>query len=215
MTFKKIFITFLLIIMGSISIIAGDFLYFINTITDKKFDYLDQKKSYDAIIALTGGSLRINKALFLLQKKMAPKLFISGVGHKTNLMETLILSGKLPDGIDKFYQNIELGYSANSTYENALEVSAWIKKNNIKSFILVTSSYHLPRSLLEIKRRIGSSQIEILPYPVFPENVKLANWWQNIGTKNLIILEYQKYLGVRARIILGPIINFTKSFNIT
>ena len=57
---------------------------------------------------------------------------------------------------------------------------------------LVTSAYHMPRSLLEF-RRIMPEMI-IVPHPVFPEDYNPRHWWRWPGSPGLVISEYSKYL---------------------
>ena len=52
-----------------------------------------------------------------------------------------------------------LGYQATDTSGNAQEVKEWIEKNKIKSFILVTSKYHMPRAYLEISKSLKDREI--------------------------------------------------------
>ncbi len=145
-----------------------------------------------AIIVLTGGSKRISEAVKLLNQNYSDTLFISGVGRGANITTTLILSGPLPDNINKFYENIKLGYEAETTKENALEVAQWIEKRHLNSILLVTSNYHIPRSLLELQNTMPN--IAISTHSVFPYNVKIDSWWKHYGTFRLVFLEYNKYL---------------------
>ena len=149
-------------------------------------------KEADAIVVLTGGSQRLAKGVDLLHEKKAPKLFISGVGENSNKMNLLILSGKLPDNINEMLDDIELGYEAKSTRGNALEVAKWAKNNNVRTINLVTSNYHVTRSLSEFRKY--SSELEVFIVPVFPEEVKIENWWQHGNSKKLLIVEYLKYI---------------------
>lgn len=117
----------------------------------------------DAIIVLTGGSLRINTGLGLFASHMSPKLLITGVHPSVN--ENAIRAmwkGKtsLPACC------ITLGHDAATTIGNALEAQKWIKENHIKSARLVTSAYHMPRSMLEFNSILPSTNIKILLHPV-------------------------------------------------
>ncbi|MBR1600064.1 MAG: YdcF family protein [Alphaproteobacteria bacterium] len=153
-------------------------------------EYNDYDIKYtDAIVVLTGGRNRIAKAVSLINDNMAEHLFISGVEKHTSLSaiaNKLNISIKNPD-------KVELGYNATNTIENAREVKEWIEKNNISSVRLITSNYHIPRSLAELKAYRLPLKIEVTP--VYSE--KVANyWWQSWGTFRLIFGEYNKYLVV-------------------
>lgn len=143
----------------------------------------------DAIVVLTGGSLRLEKGFELLSAKMADKLLVSGVDKGIDLDELLKVAGLTPSELECC---ITLGYMAEDTVSNAMESAVWIRSNNIASIRLVTSSYHMPRSLLEFHATVPN--VEIIPHPVFPEKVMVREWWARPGTANLVIAEYNKYL---------------------
>ena len=139
--------------------------------------------SADAIVVLTGGADRLPTALSLLEKKKAPKMLISGVNSKVSM-------GALFGRIDKeFLDQIELGYKADNTFENALETKEWTEKNKIKSILLVTSFYHMPRSLFEL--RSAMSDIQIYPVPVF---IQTQEHWTYTRSAWLVFVEYNKFI---------------------
>lgn len=143
-------------------------------------------KSAEAIVALTGGSDRIKEAIQLLKDEKADRLFISGVNE--NVTGYHLLKEVEPKWQDK----IELGYWAKTTRMNAIETAEWIKKNNISSIILVTSFYHIPRSLLEMKRIL--SDLEITPVAVFPKSFEKNTNWLHTRYAWQLFLEYHKFL---------------------
>ena len=147
--------------------------------------------SSDAIVVLTGGSGRIKKGLSLLKSNYADILFISGVNPKF----------KLNDIISELNINkkILLGRQALNTSGNAIEISRWADKENIKTIRLVTASYHMPRSLLEIS--YISPNLKIIPHPVFPE-ITNFKWWKNSETFSLFFMEYIKFLFSRLKYFL-------------
>ncbi len=62
----------------------------------------------------------------------------------------------------------------------------------VTSLRLVTSGYHMPRSLLEFRQAMAG--IEIIAHPVLVDHVKVGRWWAWPGTAGLIIGEYNKFL---------------------
>jgi len=153
-------------------------------------DSVEDKTTHtDAIVVLTGGSLRLEKGFQLLSARMAEKLLVSGVDKSVNLKEVLKAAGLAPAELECC---VTLGYMAEDTGSNALESAFWIRSNGVHSIRLVTSSYHMPRSLLEF--RATSPGLTIIPNPVFPEHVMVKEWWSRPGTANLVIAEYTKYL---------------------
>jgi uncharacterized SAM-binding protein YcdF (DUF218 family) len=157
-------------------------------------------RATDAIVVLTGGSGRIHQGLELLAARRAKKLFISGVYRGVDVQELLGVSQQSPADLDCC---IALGYEADSTRGNARETADWMHEQGLRSLRLVTSAYHMPRSLLEFRRAMPEA--EIVSHPVFPDHVKQRDWWRWPGSANLIISEYNKYLVALARGVFdGP-----------
>jgi uncharacterized SAM-binding protein YcdF (DUF218 family) len=158
----------------------------------------DSTTATDAIVVLTGGSLRVQSGIALLNAGKAKKLFVSGVHHGTDVPALLRAEHQPPDQVPCC---IALGYDADNTLGNAQETAAWMHQEGFHSLRLVTASYHMPRSLLEFSRAMP--EVRIIPHPVFPERVKQERWWAWPGTASLIVAEYQKYLLAWARPVLG------------
>jgi uncharacterized SAM-binding protein YcdF (DUF218 family) len=152
----------------------------------------------DAIVALTGGADRINDAIELLHEGRAGRLLISGV-HPSTTREAL--AGMAPERNRLFDCCVDLGHEALTTIGNAKEARDWARFNGFTSLIVVTSSYHLPRSLNEIGREMP--EVRLIPYPVVTERVQVEDWWHNPGTTRLLLAEYAKYLMSMARLRLG------------
>ena len=108
----------------------------------------------DAIVVLTGDKGRIEKGMMLFQKKLGDQLFISGVGAEKQRVTSI--STPKP--------HLTLGYEAKNTVGNAKEVRDWVLKQGIQSFYLVTSDYHMVRSLFELQNQMPT--VTIKPYPV-------------------------------------------------
>ncbi len=143
----------------------------------------------DAIVVLTGGSGRVSQGLELLSEGRARKLFVSGVYRGVDVRELLRVSRQSPQELACC---IALGYQADNTHGNAVETRAWLREQNLRSLRLVTSAYHMPRSLLEFRRLMPA--MEIVPHPVFPEDFKPERWWHWPAGTGLIVSEYSKYL---------------------
>jgi uncharacterized SAM-binding protein YcdF (DUF218 family) len=152
----------------------------------------DSESVTDGIVILTGGTNRLDTGIKLLNENKAQKLFISGVGKEANLASLLILSGNLPDNIAYIVDKIQLGYEAKNTKENAAEAAKWVRDNNYKSIRLVTSNYHINRSMSQFKKQLPD--VNIIANPVMPENFSLDKWWESGTMKKLLVLEYNKYL---------------------
>jgi uncharacterized SAM-binding protein YcdF (DUF218 family) len=148
----------------------------------------------DAIVVLTGGSLRLESGFELLREGKGRMLFVSGVNQGVALSDVLRVSGNAPDWA---LCCIMLGHEAEDTLGNAQETANWIRSHNLRSLRLVTAWYHMRRSRLEFSRVMP--EIEIVAHPVFPDQVKQQHWWAWRGTATLLIGEYVKYLAAISR----------------
>jgi uncharacterized SAM-binding protein YcdF (DUF218 family) len=149
----------------------------------------DPARETDAIVVLTGGSGRVTQGLELLAKGRAKKLFVSGVYRGVDVQELLRVTQQSPENL---VCCIALGYQADNTRGNAVETASWMREQNLSSLRLVTSAYHMPRSLIEFHRVMPD--IEIVPHPVFPEDFDKRGWWRSPGGPFVILTEYTKYL---------------------
>jgi len=157
----------------------------------------DATAKSDAIVVLTGGSGRLDEGLRLLEGGFADKLFISGVYKGVDMQKLLEAYRENPAELNCC---VDIGH-AEDTINNAVETAAWVERNGITSMHLVTSAYHMPRSVLEFEHAMPG--VEIHQHPVFPAHVKQEDWWAWPGTTGLIVGEYNKFLvaWVRHRLI--------------
>ncbi len=148
-------ITFLMAAVCTLAILwAIGYLWFALSVSTAAVPPAGQKT--DAIVVLTGGPGRVEAGMTLLRGGAAPKLFISGVNKDVKVHE--LLRGEEANAA------ITLGYEAIDTKGNADETTPWVRDNKVKSLRLVTSSYHVPRSLLEIRRQLPD--VTIIAHPV-------------------------------------------------
>jgi uncharacterized SAM-binding protein YcdF (DUF218 family) len=118
----------------------------------------------DGIVALTGGAGRVELALRLLASGQADRLLLSGIGGGTELATLGRLAGVDTAG---FTDRVTLGRYAASTRGNGVETAAWAEQNRIKSLIVVTAGYHMPRALAELRQALPDVRLYALPvYPV-------------------------------------------------
>ncbi|HYZ21393.1 MAG TPA: YdcF family protein, partial [Rhodopila sp.] len=117
----------------------------------------------DGVVALTGGAGRVEMALHLLASGRAERLLITGIGGGTEL-GTL---GRIA-GVDTapLVSRITLGRYAASTRGNGVETAAWAEQNRIRTLIVVTASYHMPRALAALRQALPD--VQLLPLPVRP-----------------------------------------------
>jgi len=181
--------------VAAVAWLAG-FAWFVHAIPT---EVADHDQATDAIVVLTGGSLRVQSGLALLAAGKAKKLFVSGVYHGVDVSELLRVSRQSPESVACC---IALGHAAESTFGNALETASWMRAEGFRSLRLVTANYHMPRSLLEFSRALPG--VVIVPYPVFPEASREQRWWARPASFGLLVGEYGKFLVALVRpYILG------------
>ena len=169
----------------------GGFLFFVNEIPKIVPPTVP---SADGIVALTGGADRIEIAAGLLDNDKGQRLLISGVNPTTT---SAALANAMPQYKDLFDCCIDLDYRALNTVGNADQTRKWVQDNGFKSVIVVTSNYHMPRSLIEIKRAMP--EINFIAYPVMTAHLETGKWWSNPGSLQLLASEYVKYLEALVR----------------
>jgi len=157
--------------------------------------YIDLPQNPQAIVVLTGGKGRLGTAFHLLSQNQDSRLLVSGVNDKVSI------GSLIQQTDDEMISRIQLGYQADNTLENALETEIWIKEHDIQSFVLITSFYHMPRALKEVRHRLPDK--EIYPLPVFPDEINAE--WMHTRNAGLLFIEYHKFLLVELRFLLQEI----------
>ncbi|MDR2685452.1 MAG: YdcF family protein [Rickettsiales bacterium] len=99
------------------------------------------------IAVLTGDKQRIPKAIEFARSKPRARLLISGAGS-TDL--------KLPSNLD-----IEIETESKTTYDNSMAVRDWVIRNGFDDVAIITSDYHVWRTLLLTRRAMPFTKIEI------------------------------------------------------
>jgi uncharacterized SAM-binding protein YcdF (DUF218 family) len=133
------------------------FISFLFFVTDVRFCSNIPNSICDNVVVLTGDKNRIPYALQYIYIHKPKNIFISGVYEKVKL-EDILGSHEMPN----YGGNFILGRHAKNTVENAFEIMDWTMKNNIKEILLITSDYHMRRSVLEIKNVY--QELLVIPY---------------------------------------------------
>lgn len=115
----------------------------------------------DGIVVLTGGEGRLNAGFDLLTKKKGTRLLVSGV-HRSVAEKDLLDLTDAPDHL--FNCCVDLDKASANTVDNAAKSAEWAHTHQFKSLYLVTSDYHMHRSVVLLKAALPDC--EILPFPV-------------------------------------------------
>ena len=148
----------------------------------------------DAIVVLTGGAGRIEMGVNLLLASKGKKLFVSGANQQVKYIDIVHLTPKenreFVRGLTGW--KIILGSNAENTIGNAQETKEWLDKTDYTHILLVTSNYHMPRSLSEFSELMPDKIF--IPIAVIPEDAKGLLWWLKPTYRQLVLSEYYKYL---------------------
>lgn len=154
--------------------------------------------SADGIVVLTGGEQRLGRGLELLREGKGRRLLVSGVHPGTGVGALARLTNT-----DRalFECCVDLDHEALDTIGNAEMTVRWAREHGFRRLFLVTSDYHVPRSLLELSGVEGAP--EILAAPVSPDKLWRADGWPSRLGLRILATEYAKVLAVRARLAFG------------
>ncbi len=149
----------------------------------------------DGIVVLTGGKARIETAIELLKDGKAKRLLISGAHPGSSSADIRrAVKGSRP----LFDCCIDIDNAALDTVGNAEQSSRWAKLNGFRSIIVVTSDYHMPRSLIEFRRKMPGAVI--IPFEASAGNSAIERLWADMSTMGVLMPEYAKYLAAVLRL---------------
>ncbi len=148
----------------------------------------------DGIVVLTGGSQRLSDGLGLLAAGRGQRLLISGVYQKTGRDE---IARKAGDIRPMLACCVDLGKSARNTIGNAIEARRWAQSNGFNSLLVVTSNYHMPRTVGEFQHALQG--MRLIGYPVVSDSVDITRLWSDAGVFRVVGAEYLKFVVSRLR----------------
>jgi uncharacterized SAM-binding protein YcdF (DUF218 family) len=184
----------LMSVLALVTFIIG-FLAFVESISEMRQPGLTA--AADGIVALTGGQNRLEAAAALFSQGKGKRLLISGVNPNIDKKELMKAVGGDPA---KFSCCVDIDHEALETVGNAEQTAAWAKDHGFGEIILVTNNYHMPRSLLELKR--AAPKVTFIPYPVVNSDLANWSWLKRPDTARVLFAEYLKYLGALSRAVL-------------
>lgn len=151
----------------------------------------------DGIVVLTGGQSRIDTGLGLLKAGKGRRLLISGVNPVARMDDLRHATG---GDRNLFTCCVDIDRAALNTIGNAEESAKWASANTYGSIIVVTNNYHMPRSLLEMRRILPMADLQ--PYPVVNTPLTDGTWLTNPDALRVLVTEYTKYVAAIARVLL-------------
>jgi uncharacterized SAM-binding protein YcdF (DUF218 family) len=160
----------------------------------------------DGIVALTGANSneRIAAAVQLLTERKGRRVLVSGVNRDVSREQLRTVTG----AVRRLYDCcVDLGFTAADTVGNARETAEWAKAMRFQRLTIVTSDYHMPRAMLELRAVLRPPAMTLQTYAVPTAALKTRHWWNSPGAVRLMVVEYSKYLAILGReavLGLGP-----------
>lgn len=133
----------------------------------------------DAVVVLTGGAGRIERAVDVLDRGWSGRMLVSGVDPTVRRRE---FAAQFKISEARMACCVTLGYRAFDTTSNAREVTDWVQENKISSIRLVTSDWHLRRARAELSK--------VLPGKI----VVIDDAVRTVPSLRILIVEYHKLL---------------------
>jgi uncharacterized SAM-binding protein YcdF (DUF218 family) len=160
----------------------------------------------EGVVALTGANSldRISAAMDLLEDGMGKRVLISGVNRGASREDIRNVS----KAARRLYDCcVDLGFTAADTVGNARETAEWARSMRYTNLIVVTSDYHMPRAMLELRAVMPEPKFHLQAYTVPTPSLKARRWWRSPKSARLMLVEYCKYLAILGReavLGLGP-----------
>jgi len=192
--FARGMLFFALVLVAAIS---GGFIWFVWNVPATE---VTLNRNADGIVAMTGGASRVSDAIELLAAGHGRRLLISGVHRTTTLAE---IARNNPRYETLVSCCVDLDHSAINTVGNAIETRRWARDRGFTSLIVVTSAYHMPRTMAELE--VQMPDIALVPFPVVTEKLRNEPWWASAPTARLILSEYAKYVVAQLRMRIEPV----------
>jgi uncharacterized SAM-binding protein YcdF (DUF218 family) len=160
----------------------------------------------DGVVALTGAGSneRMPAAVDLLMQHLGRRVLVSGVNRGVTREQLRGYTGAVRRVYDCC---VDLGFTALDTVGNARETAEWARSMRFNSLIVVTSDYHMPRAMLELRAVMRPPAYRLQTFAVPTPALKSRHWWRSPGAARLMVVEYCKYLAILGReavLGLGP-----------
>ncbi|MCC6454705.1 MAG: YdcF family protein [Caldilineaceae bacterium] len=141
----------------------------------------------DALVIMGGDTQqRLMPGIELFQQGLAPQIwYTGGSGHGRAAVAQAVAIGVPPEAIYHL-----LG---NNTWEDTQQVARTLRENDLHSVLVVTSWYHLRRTLCVLRHHLAGSDVQIYYQPVGYEDFNPDNWWLNEAGQKAVFSELTKF----------------------
>ena len=112
----------------------------------------------DGVVVFTGEPRRILAGIKVLSDGDAHRMLITGTELSVGTDTAEVIAEVKRDYSYWASCCIDLDPGAQNTFENARDAKRWAEDHGFSSLILVTSDYHMPRALLELRSALSESE---------------------------------------------------------
>lgn len=182
----KLILKLIAVVFSAVLILFSLFIFDTRKIEDLSSDLVCED-----IVVLTGGKNRIKLAFDSVKRFHAKNVLISGV-YKGTKLEDILGDTEVTGDV-----TVILGYKALNTEGNAKEIREVAEELGMREIVLITSDYHMFRSLREVRKY--NKNLKIHPLKVRSDfNRKFIK---------LCFKEFYRSLGVMVRDAVKGIVN--------
>ena len=197
LTWRRVFVAFLLL--------AG--LWLVSWLGARWLIVREPLDHADVIVVLSGSatlSERVQHAARLYDEKRAPKILLTtdnrqggwSRSEQRNLYFHEIAIRQLSRlGVPT--ENVEVVTPpVNSTWDEATVLREYAKTHNLRSILIVTSSYHSRRALFTFRNFFADTdtRVGIDPVETGIQTPRPATWWLHLRGWQLVLVEYLKLI---------------------
>jgi uncharacterized SAM-binding protein YcdF (DUF218 family) len=163
----------------------------------------DNVQKADCIVVMRGDEyFRLGKAAELQKQGLAPVIVASVIPEVNQPYDMMrLLSGQTYDENETTYRILEYfdvkresvlltGKVVTSTYQEAVAAREFMLRKGFKSMLLVTSTYHMKRSLFLARHVFKGTGIEIYPVTGKPPFYDPEHWWTHERDVRRVAEEY-------------------------
>lgn len=153
----------------------------------------DPPQKAEAILVLGGdeAGFRITKAAQLAQAGYAPFVIVDGPkvlgGHESDATIRYAEENGYPDSL---FRPLFLPPGVSSTRAESQYVGLYLKQENIKKILLVTSNYHTRRAASLMRKTNPWLQVSVVPAP--DQFFTPDGWWKEREGQKTFLLEWMK-----------------------
>ena len=159
----------------------------------------------DAILVLSGSATlaeRTQHAALLYSQNRAPRILLttdaeqggwSRVEQRNLYFHEIATNALTRLGVPS--QNIEvITPPVYSTWDESVLITEYAKSHNLRSILIVTSSYHSRRALWSFRTLSQDIQIGLDPVPTGIQTPPPSTWWLHRRGWQLVLVEYLKLI---------------------